>query len=68
LLELTAYVLTADNTRFLAVRQDLLLQIADIVEESGTLLPQPAPQFVVPGVAAPVRNPLGTDDARLART
>ena len=68
LLELTAYVLTADNTRFLAVRQDLLLQIADIVEESGTLLPQPAPQFVVPAVAAPVRNPLGTDDARLART
>jgi MscS family membrane protein len=68
LLELTAYVLTADNTRFLAVRQDLLLQIADIVEESGTLLPQPAPQFVVPAVAAPIRNPLGTDDARLART
>jgi len=78
LLELTAYVLTSDDTRFLEVRQNLLLQIADIVEESGTLLPQPAMQVVAsavmapagaaPAVAAPVRNPVGTDDARLART
>ena len=68
LLELSAYVLTSDNTRFLEVRQDLLLQIADIVEESGTLLPQPAPQVLAPPVASPVRNPVATDDARLARS
>jgi len=68
LLELSAYVLTSDNTRFLELRQDLLLQIADIVEESGTLLPQPAPQVLAPPVASPVRNPVATDDARLARS
>jgi len=68
LLELSAYVLTSDNTRFLEVRQDLLLQIADIVEESATLLPQPAPPAVAPPVATPVRNPVATDDARLARS
>jgi len=67
-LELSAYVLTADNTRFLEVRQDLLLQIAEIVEASGTLLPHPAPQAVAPAVATPVRNPVATDDARLARS
>jgi MscS family membrane protein len=40
-LELFAYVLTADLEEFLAVREDLLLQVAGIVESSGGAFAQP---------------------------
>ena len=35
-LEIFCYVLTRDNTEFLAIQEDLLLRIMDIVEASGT--------------------------------
>lgn len=35
-LEIGAYVLTRDSNEFIAVREDLLLRIMDIVEKSGT--------------------------------
>jgi MscS family membrane protein len=44
-LEVFAYVLTSDALKFLAVREDLLLQIASIVESSGSGFAQPT-QFV----------------------
>jgi MscS family membrane protein len=40
-LELFAYVLTTDWVEFLTVREELLLQIAAIIEESGTEFAQP---------------------------
>ena len=44
-LELFAYVLTADVPDFLAVREDLLLRVAEIVESSGSAFAQPT-EFV----------------------
>jgi MscS family membrane protein len=44
-LELFAYVLTSDGLTFLSVREDLLLQIAAIVESSGSGFAQPT-QFI----------------------
>ena len=35
-IEITAYVLTRDSNEFIAVREDLLLRIMDIVEKSGS--------------------------------
>jgi MscS family membrane protein len=35
-IEITAYVLTRDSNEFVAVREDLLLRIMDIVERSGS--------------------------------
>jgi MscS family membrane protein len=40
-LELFAFVLTADGEKFLAVREDLLLKIAEIVESAGTTFAHP---------------------------
>lgn len=40
-LELYVYFLTADNMEFLAARENLLLQIAGIVEAAGTAFAQP---------------------------
>jgi MscS family membrane protein len=40
-LELFAYVLTADLLEFLALREDLLLQVGGIVESSGSGFAQP---------------------------
>ena len=40
-LELFAYVLTADGLRFLAVREELLLKIAEIVESAGATFARP---------------------------
>jgi MscS family membrane protein len=40
-LELFAYVLTSDALKFFAVREDLLLHIATIVESSGTSFARP---------------------------
>jgi len=69
-LELFAYVLTADVPEFLALRENLLLEIAAIVESSGSGFAQPT-QFVYldrePGVdAAPARGSGVRDDVRLA--
>jgi MscS family membrane protein len=44
-LELSAYVLTSDYLEFLCVREDLLLQVAAIVESSGTGFAMPT-QFI----------------------
>ncbi|MET0658055.1 MAG: mechanosensitive ion channel domain-containing protein [Steroidobacteraceae bacterium] len=44
-LELFAYVLTGQNPEFLAVREDLLLQIATIVEAAGSGFAMPT-QFI----------------------
>jgi MscS family membrane protein len=40
-LELFAYILTADGATFLAVREELLLKIAEIVESAGTSFSRP---------------------------
>jgi len=47
-LELFAYVLTPDVPTFLAVREELLLTIATIVEASGTSFAQPTIVYKVP--------------------
>jgi MscS family membrane protein len=71
-LELFAYVLTSDGDRFLVVREELLLQVATIVESSGSGFAQPT-QFVYmereAGVvdAPPVRDSGARDDVRLAQ-
>lgn len=44
-LELFAYVQTADIPEFLAVREDLLLRIADVIEETGSSFAAPT-QFI----------------------
>jgi MscS family membrane protein len=51
-LELFAYVLTADWMEFLAVREELLLQVASIVEASGTRFAEPMVVYANPSVAA----------------
>jgi MscS family membrane protein len=50
-LELFAYVLTSDFDLFLATREDLLLQVATIIESSGASFAQPE-LFITPGPAA----------------
>jgi MscS family membrane protein len=47
-LELFAYVRTSDIRHFLAVREDLLLQIAEVVEASGSGFVRPAIVEVLP--------------------
>jgi len=42
ILEVFCYVLTRDNTEFLAIQEDLLLRIMDIVEASGTTIALPS--------------------------
>lgn len=41
-LEISSYVLTRDSTQFLAIREDLLLRIMDIVQESGSAFAFPS--------------------------
>jgi MscS family membrane protein len=41
-IEVFAYILTRDNNEFAAVREDLLLRMMDIVEESGSGLAMPS--------------------------
>jgi MscS family membrane protein len=53
-LELFAYVLTADLLKFLAIREDLLLQIATVVESSGTSFAQPTLVYQEPTADAGV--------------
>ena len=57
-LELFAYVLTADHVEFLAVREDLLLNVASIVESSGTSFAQPTEFIYADGKPA---GPVTTD-------
>jgi len=69
-LELFAYVLTADFAEFLAVRDGLFLDVASIVEASGSAFAQPT-EFVYvdrkdAGDGQP-RAPATHDDVRLAR-
>jgi len=45
--ELLSYVLTRDFNEFMAVREDLLLRIMDLVQESGTGLALPAQTLYV---------------------
>ena len=48
-LELFAYVLTADSLEFLAVREELLLDVASVVESSGTAFAQPKEVIIMDG-------------------
>jgi MscS family membrane protein len=41
-LEISSYVLTLDSNEFVAIREDLLLRIVDIVEKSGTSIAFPS--------------------------
>jgi MscS family membrane protein len=41
-LEISSYVLTLDSNEFVAIREDLLLRIMDIVEKSGTSIAFPS--------------------------
>jgi MscS family membrane protein len=50
-LELFAYVLTADWLEFLSLREELLLQVASIVESSGTKFAEPMVVYANPSVA-----------------
>jgi MscS family membrane protein len=56
-LEIFAYVLTSDNLVFLAVQEDLLLRIMDILEASGTGL-------AFPTSTVRLARESGLDDAR----
>lgn len=66
-LELYAYVLTADYMEFLAIRESLLMQIAGIVEESGSAFAQPT-EFVYMSSeqqgASGIRYMIPKDDSR----
>jgi MscS family membrane protein len=52
-LELFAYVTTSDWLEFLAVREELLLQVASLIEESGTEFAQPTLVYHETGTALP---------------
>ena len=45
--EIFCYILTQDFNEFAAVREDLLLRMIDLVEESGTDLAQPSQKLYV---------------------
>jgi MscS family membrane protein len=69
-LELFAYVLTADFAEFLAVREGLFLDVASIVEQSGSAFAQPTEFVYVDGKAdgdGQPRAPMAPDDVRFAR-
>ena len=69
-IELFAYILTTDFLEFLAIREDLLLQVVAIVDASGSGFAQPT-QFVYMdgkvGVDGQAREPVTHDDVRLAQ-
>src|SRR6185503_13004998 len=48
-LDLMAYVLTANESEFMAVREDLLLAVTTIVESAGTGFAQPAQVLLTNG-------------------
>ena len=59
ILEVFCYVLTRDNTEFLAIQEDLLLRIMEIVEASGT-------SFAFPSRTIYVGHDSGLDKERTA--
>ena len=67
-LEIFAYVTTSDYAEFLAVREDLLLEIAGIVEAAGSGFAQPTQFVYMDNEAAqgPIRPAVAPDDVRLA--
>lgn len=54
-MELYAHVLTSDMQTFLTVREDVLLQLAAIVENAGARFADPAPVAMPPPVVVPTR-------------
>ena len=69
-LELFAYALTADFAEFLAVREGLFLDVASIVETSGSAFAQPTEFVYVDRKAdgdGPRRAPAAHDEVRLTR-
>jgi len=69
-LELFAYVLTTDFAEFLSVREGLFLDVASIVEASGSAFAQPTEFVYVDGKSAgdgQPRAPVTRDDVRLTR-
>ena len=40
--EIFAYILTQDGNEYLAIREDLLLRMMDVIEESGSALAAPS--------------------------
>ena len=67
-LELFAYVLTTDFAEFLSVREALFLDVASIVEASGSAFAQPTEFVYVDGKSAgdgQPRAPVARDDVRL---
>jgi MscS family membrane protein len=65
-LELFAYVLTSDFLKFLAVREDLLLRIAEIVESAGSGFARPT-EFLYVGDQTAAAGRLGEPQARADR-
>ena len=61
--EVFAYLLVPDYTTFLAVQEELLLMLLDVVEKAGTCLAFPSQTTYVAGESAP---PLATRPARPA--
>ena len=61
--EVFAYLLVPDYTTFLAVQEELLLMLLDVVEKAGTCLAFPSQTTYVAGESAP---PLTTRPARPA--
>jgi MscS family membrane protein len=66
-LELFAYVLSSDWLKFLAVREDLFLQIAALVESSGTGFAQPTVVYQEPAPTTETRMDAPDDDAPARR-
>ena len=62
-LELFAYVMTSDIPEFLAIREDLLLEIAAVVEAKGSGFAQPT-QFIYMDETPLTRTVLSQDDVR----
>lgn len=56
-LEVSAYVMTKDRLEFLAVQEELLLQIMEAVEEAGAQIALQSPLFIAPAFA-PQSEPL----------
>jgi len=62
-LELYAYVLTQDNNEFLAVREDLFLHIAEVVEASGSSFARPTEFIYAEPLADRGRGSVGPAEA-----
>src|SRR5208282_6492224 len=58
-LEISSYILTRDSTEFVAIREDLLLRIMEIVEKSGS-------GFAVPSQTLYLSRDAGLDKEKAA--